>query len=113
MDLMKTGPDHDEEALEMKYTFNPTRQYFYQTVFHRVFNQGEELPPLDPTIKDYITPEKELVKQAKNELKTVKEAFQLEVVDEDEDEKKNKKVFWRQLLNDADAKDQSLKIELR
>jgi len=44
--------------LKIENTFNPVRQYFYQSVFHRavVANESEGIPELDPVIKNYITP---------------------------------------------------------
>lgn len=42
----------------MENTFNPTRQYFYQTIFYRAMApDAEDIPPLDPVITKYLTPE--------------------------------------------------------
>lgn len=46
-----------EEEVKVENTFNPLRQYFYQSIFYRALNDAEDLPPLDPVIKNYITPE--------------------------------------------------------
>lgn len=80
----------------MKYTFNPTRQYFYQTVFHRVFNPPtsaeETIPELDANVKNYITPEKKVYENAKDELKKVKEMFNLQ--EQDIRNEVIKKIYW-------------------
>lgn len=38
--------------------FNPFRQYFYQTIFYRALNddQKDQVPELDQTTRNYITP---------------------------------------------------------
>ncbi|KAL4491899.1 hypothetical protein ABPG72_006154 [Tetrahymena utriculariae] len=98
MDLMNL--EDGEEALQMKYTFNPTRQYFYQTVFHRVFNPPDadsKIPPLDPNIRDYITPEKKVYPKAAEELKKIKDLFQLQ--EQEIKDEVSKKIFWQQLFN--------------
>ena len=46
----------NEEMVKAESTFNPQRQYFYQCVFYRALNDDQNLPPLDPVIKDYLTP---------------------------------------------------------
>ena len=44
--------------MKIESTFNPTRQYFYQMLFYKALNQdATDIPPLDPVIKNYITPE--------------------------------------------------------
>ena len=45
-----------EEETKVENTFNPNRQYFFQSIFYRAINNNEDLPPLDPVIKNYITP---------------------------------------------------------
>jgi hypothetical protein len=47
-----------EEDVRVENTFNPTRQYFYQTVFYRALSpDAVDIPPLDPVIRKYLTPE--------------------------------------------------------
>lgn len=46
----------------MENTFNPVHQYFYQTVFHRALHNEDEIPELDPVIRNYISPEVEKYK---------------------------------------------------
>lgn len=54
--LYQKAGDEEYEQLRTETTFNPTNQYFYQTIFERVKNESEEIPPLNETIKNYITP---------------------------------------------------------
>lgn len=66
--------------MKVETTFNPTRQYFYQTLFYRALNDdATDVPPLDPVIKEYLTPEnrifaatEDLTRLAKKEFKFVK-----------------------------------------
>jgi hypothetical protein len=41
----------------MENTFNPTHQYFYQTVFYRVIHNEGDIPTLNPEIAKYLSPE--------------------------------------------------------
>ena len=44
--------------MRVESTFNPTRQYFYQTLFYRALSpDAVDIPPLDPVIRKYLTPE--------------------------------------------------------
>lgn len=57
--MMLVNPDEEdgEEELMVENTFNPLRQYFYQTIFHKALNpDATEIPPLDPVIRKHITP---------------------------------------------------------
>ena len=50
--------DQDEqEEVKVENTFNPMRQYFYQSIFYRALNDADDRPPLDPVIKKYTNPE--------------------------------------------------------
>jgi ATP-dependent DNA helicase 2 subunit 2 len=53
--MMLFNEEGDEEV-KVENTFNPLRQYFYQSIFYRALNDAEDLPPLDPVIKNYMTP---------------------------------------------------------
>jgi hypothetical protein len=57
IDRMMLFNSEGEEEVKVENTFNPLRQYFYQSIFYRALNDAEDLPPLDPVIKNYITPE--------------------------------------------------------
>ncbi len=50
--------------------FNPYRQYFYQTIFHRALNQDDNntIPELDEVTKRYITPETRIYAGTESEL---------------------------------------------
>lgn len=56
IDRMMLYNSEGEEEVKVENTFNPLRQYFYQSIFYRALNDAEDLPPLDPVIKNYITP---------------------------------------------------------
>lgn len=53
-----------QETLRVKHMINPTRQYFFQSVFHRAMGEGEDLPPVDPHIHEYLHPEQALRQRA-------------------------------------------------
>ena len=58
MMLVRHDGEEVEELVKVQNTFNPQRQYFYQCIFYKALNDDEnqQLPPLDPIIKDYLTP---------------------------------------------------------
>lgn len=63
------------EALKPKYTYNPTLQRLYQSVQHRALSPDIPLPPLDPLIAKYISPDEELFGAAASSLKAFSEQF--------------------------------------
>lgn len=56
VEKMMLFDEDGEEEVKVENTFNPHRQYFYQSIFYRALNDAEDLPPLDPVIKNYMTP---------------------------------------------------------
>ena len=52
-------------------------QYFYQTVFHRALHNENEIPNLDPVIREYITPEERKYEQTEAVTKEIKKEFKL------------------------------------
>ena len=57
MNLMNLDED-EEEAVEVNNLHNPVKQYLYQSIFHKIAHPDSTgLPPLDPVIKDSVTPE--------------------------------------------------------
>ena len=63
------------ESLKPKYTYNPTLQRLYQCVQHRAISPEGPLPPLDPLIAKYITPDEELFSAAAAPIKHFTEQF--------------------------------------
>ena len=85
----------------MENTFNPTRQYFYQSIFYRAINDRSDLPPLDPVIQGYLSPETEKYKEAQSLMGEVKKAFRLhkkEIKQKKEDQKKS--VVWKDIIEE-------------
>lgn len=73
MMLWRRGEEDLEEEVKVEATFNPARQYFYQTLFYRALNQDAvDIPPLDPVIKAYLTPEARIYEATKGLLKDVR-----------------------------------------
>lgn len=62
-------PDEDGEtfeALKPKLTFNPYNQYLFQSLFYRVVNQKDDIPPLNPQIQEYLNIEKKIYPKTKH-----------------------------------------------
>ncbi len=72
MQLYKRSDDSELEQLKIENTFNPTHQYFYQTVFYRVNVQEGEIPTLNPQIAKYLTPELRIYEENKELCKDIK-----------------------------------------
>ena len=89
-----------EERLKPEMTFNPALQYFSQVVVHRINHPPEEqqeLPPLNEAIAAYVRPDRELFQQAQEEVSAFEEAFTL-VANNEEENKKRKRVYWRDII---------------
>lgn len=80
-------------------TFNPTLQYFYQCVTFRAEHPDMPLPPLDPNIARYLTPDQHLYNAAKAECDKFASMFALREI---EVPKKQKK-FYADIIR-ADGK---------
>ena len=75
-------------------------QYFYQTVFHRALHNENEIPDLDPVIKEYITPEERKYEQTEGVTKEIKKEFKLNKKDlTSKKEKEKKTVVWRDIIS--------------
>lgn len=87
LDLCKEDEDGDvEERLEPEETFNPTIQYFNQVVTHKVVNphEADNIPSLNPAIREYMQPDQEIFQNAAEELEEFDNAF--EIVQHEEEE---------------------------
>ena len=69
--LYRKEGDDEHEQLRPEATFNPTIQYFYQAVFHRALEGNDEIPELDLTIRNYITPEARIFEESQPLMKEV------------------------------------------
>jgi len=103
LDLMKCEDDDEEaEGLKPPNTYNPTLHYYYQCLVHRAFNEDDKLPPLDPTIANYVRPDKKMFDKAKLNIENIEKTFSLK---ENPKKDKNKaKMFWSQMLAEAAKK---------
>lgn len=79
MDLTEKDEDGDEvELLNVTKTYNPTRQYLFQSIVKKAFSNDpvhEKLPQLDPVIDEYLRPEKQLWGKSKAQLQKIKDIF--------------------------------------
>jgi hypothetical protein len=75
IDKMMLFNSEGEEEVKVENTFNPQRQYFYQSIFYRALNDADDLPPLDPVIKNYMTPEAKKYEQTEVLMPEVKKLF--------------------------------------
>ena len=64
-----------EEEVKVESTFNPMRQYFYQSIFYRALNDAQDLPPLDPVIHNYVTPEVSKQKENQELMQRLRKSF--------------------------------------
>lgn len=94
--------DDFEEEVKIENTFNPTRQYFYQTLFYRALNdQATDVPPLDPVIKAYLTPEVKTYQAAQGVAREVKKEFKLlKKFNLEERKNKSKTVMWKDIIGE-------------
>lgn len=102
MMLYRKEEEELEEDVKIDNTFNPTRQYFYQTLFYRALNpHAADVPPLDPLIHSYLTPEHRTHAAAASTAKLVKKEFKL-VRKFNLEEKKNKAkaVMWKDIIGE-------------
>ncbi len=82
MNLLDVDEDGETvESLRVKHTINPTRQYFFQSVFYRAMGEGEDLPPIDPAIDEYLHPERKLREKAAALAPELQAAFKFKVKD--------------------------------
>ena len=58
------------------HPFSPTMQ----CVHHRAMNPNDALPPLDPTIAEYIKPSEKILKDSADARRKLAQAFDLKVV---------------------------------
>ena len=86
----------------MKNIFNPTKQYLYQALFHRVSHPDGSLPPLDATIRNYMNPEEQIHQQAAPYMLELKKTFGL-VKNDIIKEKEAKKLVWAELIRDKEV----------
>jgi len=77
MILYRKNDDDEKEELKIENTFNPTRQYFFQAIFYRALSEDGELPPLDPAIKRYLTPEEKIFEGTQEQMKSFRKEFKL------------------------------------
>lgn len=83
----------------MENTFNPTRQYFFQSVFHRALSQEGELPPLNKVIADYLTPEVGIFEQTQPLMKGFKKEFRLNRKELAKEKAAKKQMLtWKQII---------------
>ena len=95
-------PPREAEGLKPANTYNPTLHYYYQCLVHRAFNEDDKLPPLDPTIANYVRPDKKMFDKAKLSIENIEKTFTLK---ENPKKDKNKaKMFWSQMLAEAAKK---------
>jgi len=90
MDLMEAFHDEDGdpmEAVQPKDTFNPTHQRMYECIVHRSLNPQDPLPNLDPLLKQYIEPHRNLWNRTTNFANKLTQTIALKVLD---DKKKRK-----------------------
>eukprot|EP00040_Diaphanoeca_grandis_P018567 m.97702 g.97702 ORF g.97702 m.97702 type:complete len:717 (+) comp27002_c0_seq1:212-2362(+) len=84
MDLMEAFYDEDGdpmEAVQPKDTFNPVHQRMYECIVHRSLNPEDPLPKLDPMLKRYIEPHKDLWSRTTMEAEKLKLNFTLKSLD--------------------------------
>lgn len=114
MMLYNKVDDDFEEEVKIENTFNPTRQYFYQTLFYRALNDNAaDVPPLDPVIKTYLTPELKTHKAAAPLAKEIKKEFKLIKKFNLEDKKnKAKAVMWKDIIGELTQHDSEKKAML-
>ena len=67
--------DDEGEFVKAQYLFNPTKQYLYQSLFHKVTFPDDNLPPLDPQIKDYLCPEIKIKPKIEGLMGDIKKTF--------------------------------------
>jgi len=58
-------------------TFNPQRQHFFQSIFHRALHPDGDLPELDPCIKNYLKPEIRKFEETADLCAEIKKEFKL------------------------------------
>ena len=85
------------------------RQYFYQSIFHRAINDAEDLPPLDPVIHNYITPELSKQKETISIMTKLRKSFPLvkKHISADNAEKKKKTVIWKEVIEELSTHNES------
>lgn len=102
LDLTSAGADEDGnpmEACKPKDTYNPALQYFYQCVEHRSLG-GAGLPPVDPAITRYCSPDEDLFDGARSAIQQFRNAFPLTRAERTE---KKEKRYWSERWMDAAA----------
>ncbi|KAH3742839.1 ATP-dependent DNA helicase [Pelomyxa schiedti] len=98
LDLMSVEQEGEaREALQLKQTFNPVLQRFYQTVQQRALTPTLPLPNLDPSVM--MTPLKSLFDAAEPAIAEFEQSFPLKK--SEAAVKSEQKQFWRNTLNDA------------
>jgi ATP-dependent DNA helicase 2 subunit 2 len=70
---------------------------------HSEAEAGQELPPLNEAIAEYVKPDKELFQAAQPEVSAFEEAFKLEYNNEDEN-RKRQRVYWRDIIQREEVK---------
>eukprot|EP00742_Colponemidia_sp_Colp-10_P004962 GILJ01005302.1.p1 GENE.GILJ01005302.1~~GILJ01005302.1.p1 ORF type:complete len:723 (-),score=144.13 GILJ01005302.1:98-2182(-) len=110
LDLMVAAEDDDgepAEALKPKMVFNPVLQRFYQCIQNKALHPDQPLPPLDPNIAEYLMPDATLLKKAEKELRDFASQFTLTKGGE----KKSKRKFWREVLEEESEANKRTKAE--
>jgi hypothetical protein len=99
--MMLSKADGSEELVKVESTFNPERQYLYQCVFYRALNSDAvDLPPLDPVIKNYTSPEVEIYQNTQALMPNVKKEFRLvkKINLAERQAKKQQMIIWKDLI---------------
>jgi hypothetical protein len=100
MMLCRKDGDDIEEDVRVENTFNPTRQYFYQTLFYRALTpDSADIPPLDPVISNYLTPEVRIYQDSAPLMKDVRKEFKL-IKKLNLEDKKKKALMWKDIIGE-------------
>lgn len=107
IDQMMLSNSEGEEELKVESTFNPQRQYFYQSIFYRAINDTEELPALDPVIKAYMNVEASKYARTEGLMGDVRKAFKLNkklnLVDKSS---KKQAVIWKDVIKELSTREE-------
>lgn len=111
MSLYQVVDNEGKEMVKTDTTFNPTRQYFFQSVFHRVKKPDDDLPPLDPYIKEYLSPELRFFDDTAGLMPQIRKEFKLtkKELSKERAAKKQQALFWKDVVdNEGRPTDHSL-----
>ena len=84
--------------------FNPTIQYFNQSVIHRAAYPESELPTLNQAIQEQMERDEEIFENAEQEMAEFDDAFEITVNEDETKQKEKKRVYWRDIIEREEQK---------